>query len=212
MQPLQCCVTLHVQRCCNEAVTYVLRTCSISLIKWSTCQFLLLLIAASKTLDLKGLECRWPLALEGGDCHVVTCSMSNLSVTSFIGFRSDINNYWLIRSLSESLCSLCILLFLVLLYFQHTNVSKASIRCHPSGNQLTTLQISCPRCWIKCLPDVHVVHPCRQIYPWANHERKPIHSADDELCVWSAIIITLWHVGQWYALAILLDTRTRRLV
>ena len=53
---------------------------------------------------------------------MVTCSVSDLSVTSFIGFRSDIN--WLIRSLSESLCSLCILLFLVLLYFQHTNVSK----------------------------------------------------------------------------------------
>ena len=69
--------------------------------------------------------------------HVVTCSVSDLSVTTFIGFRSDIN--WLIRSLSKSLCSLCILLFLALLYFQHTNVSRASIRCHPSGNQLTTL-------------------------------------------------------------------------
>ena len=57
MQPLQCCITLHVQRCCNEAVTEVLKTCLTSLINWPTCQFLLLFIAASKTLNLRGLEC-----------------------------------------------------------------------------------------------------------------------------------------------------------
>ena len=32
VQPLQCCVTLHVQHCCNEAVTKVIKTCSTSLI------------------------------------------------------------------------------------------------------------------------------------------------------------------------------------
>ena len=137
MQPLQCCITLHVQQCCNETVTEVLRTCLTSLINWPTCQFLLLL-AASKTLDLRGLECCWPLALEGGDCHVVACSVSGLPVTSFIRFRSD--NNWLVHSRSKSSCSLCTLLCLVLLYFQHSIVSRASIRCHPSGNQLTMLQ------------------------------------------------------------------------
>ena len=61
----------------------VLRTCLTSLINWPSCQFLLLLlIAASKTLNLRGLDVadRLPRALEGGDCHVVTCLVSELSV------------------------------------------------------------------------------------------------------------------------------------
>ena len=71
------------------------------------------------------------------DCHVVTYSVSDLSVTSFIGFRSDFDSaYPLTKRIFMQLMHTS---SLVLLYFQHTNVSRASIRCHPSGNQLTTL-------------------------------------------------------------------------